>query len=847
MQRKYFWQLVLVLIALAFSILSMVPPTSRDLVQEFKDRARNRDAAFTNILEVAQRMQATNATRIYGNLRDAIGTNNIAAYFPNINVSAVKNPTAHILNRLQRDAAGKIRLGLDLQGGTSFLLRMDVAQLGTNFDRGAALSHGVEVVRRRVDSLGLSEPVIQPAGEDAILVQLPGISESEKQRARELLQKSAFLEFRMVHPESDALVAADIIEPGYQRLDMETTRRVNGREVKGKETLMVKRGPERGLTGQYLSRAYLTRDQFSNKPEIGFELNDEGGRLFAEVTREWQPKGDRKYRLAIVLDGELYSAPVIQGVIPGGRGVIQGDFDVKEALDLVNVLQNPLQAPLRIEDERSVEPSLGRDSIRSGVVASVYGTIGVAAFMLLFYFFGGAVANLALLLNVVLTVGAMCAFSATFTLPGIAGLVLSIGMAVDANVLIFERIREELAAGKPLKAALQAGYSRAFGTILDSNLTTLISAVILAYLGTGPVKGFGVTLCIGVAASLFTALVVTRLIFEFLISRGILRSLSMLPVVKLTRIDFMAWTRPAFVLSALIIIGGVGYGTFVRGSKMMGVDFLGGDSISFEFKQAVGVDKLREAVGRLAIGDATIQYQKTIATGKETLQVLSAYNTGQKVEEALKREFPQAGFSVVGTDRVGPTVGTAIKASAIKACLLALFGILVYVAFRYEFSFAVAAVVATLHDVLFTLGVFALAGFELNATSVAAFLTIIGYSVNDKIVILDRIREDLKLGVHGSFRELINLALNQTLSRTLITGGSVILATLALYIFGGGVINDFAFTFLVGIVAGTYSSIFIACAVVLRWHKGQRPRIGSGVTVEAGTVRTTPAPAAGHA
>ena len=246
----------------------------------------------------------------------------------------------------------------------------------------------------------------------------------------------------------------------------------------------------------------------------------------------------------------------------------------------------------------------------------------------------------------------------------------------------------------------------------------------------------------------------------------------------------------------------------------------------------------------LGIGDATIQYQKTISTGNETLQVLSAYDSGKKVEEALKKDFPEAGFSVVSTDKVGPTVGRAIQQSALEACFLAMFGILVYVALRYEFSFAVAGVVATLHDVLFTFGVFALAGFELNATSVAAFLTIIGYSVNDKIVILDRIREDLKLGVHGSFRELINLALNQTLSRTLITGGSVILATLALYIWGGGVINDFAFTFLVGIVAGTYSSIYIACAVVLRWNKGQRPRIGSGVTLDtAGSARPSePAP-----
>jgi SecD/SecF fusion protein len=302
----------------------------------------------------------------------------------------------------------------------------------------------------------------------------------------------------------------------------------------------------------------------------------------------------------------------------------------------------------------------------------------------------------------------------------------------------------------------------------------------------------------------------------------------------------MAWAKPAFALSAVLILAGVGYGVFGRGHKMLGVDFAGGDALTLSFKERVEVDKLRAAVGKLGVGEPTIQYQKPISGGRETLRILAAYDSGKKVEETLKNEFPQASFKVEGTEKVGPSVGREIQESAIVSLFLAMLAILVYVALRYEFSFAVAAVLATVHDFLFTLAIFSVAGLELSSTAVAAFLTIIGYSINDKIVILDRIREDLKLGVRGSFREIINLALNQTLSRTLITGGSVILATLSLLIFGGGVINDFAFTFLVGILAGTYSSIYIASYIVLRWNKGQRPRIGSGVSMEtAASARET--------
>jgi len=562
-------------------------------------------------------------------------------------------------------------------------------------------------------------------------------------------------------------------------------------------------------------------------------MNPDGARLFAEITREFAPKGNKSHQLAIVLDGELYSAPRINSPIEGGRGVITGSFDLREAFELANVLENPLEAPVRIIEERTVEPSLGADTIQSGVNSAIYGTIAVAGFMLIYYLLAGAVANVALITNILILLAVMCSIGTTLTLPGIAGIVLTVGMAVDANVLIFERIREELAKGKSLKGALAAGYDRAFGTIFDSHVTTLISSLILWAMGTGSIKGFGVALTIGVAASLFTSLVVTRLIFDFLLVKGWMTSIKMLRIIRATKLDFMKLAKPAFILSWTVILVGVGYGLFARGEKLLGVDFLGGDNVTLRFAQKVDTDKVREVLLKGDITDPLIQYQKDIGGGKDTLRITSAYNTGEKITPLLVSAFPEAKFEKASIDKVGPTIGKEIRNTAILATFLSLLGILVYVAIRYEFSFAVGAVLAVIHDVLMTIGFYCISGREFNASTVAAILTIIGFSINDTIVIFDRIREDLKMGVRGSFKDLINQALNQTLSRTIITSGTVLLATLSLYIFGGGAINDFAFAFLVGIITGTYSSIYIASALVLWWHKGQRPISSTQVSVDS--------------
>lgn len=820
MNRSHLWKLLIIIVVVGWATYEMLPLKSRPLIEVYQENVGKNDTVHSNIMVRFAELQKANPENEFKNLKDAIGTNDISRHF-DIDTKGEKDPTTTILYALQRKGAGKVRLGLDLQGGSSFLVEMDTSKLDTNASHAVAIDNAVEVLRKRVDKFGVAEPLIQKQGEKQILIQMPGLGAAAMENVRVQIQKAAFLEFRLVHEQSDQLLGQGIIPPGYEVLK-EQRAQPNGE--KAVVPYIVSKTSIPGLNGKSITRAGIGRDTF-NKPEILFSFDADGAIAFERVTTDNVGR-----LLAIILDGELHSAPRINGPIAGGNGSITGSFTEQEAINLAATLENPLEAPVKVISETKVDPSLGKDTISSGIQASIYGTLAVAVFMAAFYLLGGMVANFALCLNIIITLGVLCAVKGTLTLPGIAGALLSIGMAVDANVLIFERIREEIAKGKTLRGALSAGYSRAFGTIFDSHVTTLISSIILYYLGTGTIKGFGATLTIGVAASLFTAVVVTRLVFDAMIAFGWLKSLKMMNLVKVTNVDFVKYAKPAIIISCVLIVVGLGT-AFTRGKKMVGFEFLGGDNLTIAFTKKVDQGDLEKSV-KTVTDESLIQYQRDVAGTGERLRVTVGFELADKVMTALTTSFPQAEFKLIGSERVGPTMGEEILRSAIVAVLLSFLGILTYVSLRYQVSFAVGAIVAVLHDVLLTVGIYALVGRELNSTMIAALLTIVGYSINDKIVILDRIREDLKLGVRGSFRELINLALNQTLGRTLITGGSVILATLSLLIFGGGAINDFAFTFLVGILVGTYSSIYIATAVVLRWHKGQRPVTSQVVTMD---------------
>jgi len=587
---------VLVVVVVVWSLIELYPPKGRDLVVYFRERAVNtHDGVFSNLVATAQSLQRTTPEKPYDDLLEAVGTNDLTKYFPFFEAKNEAHPTTYILNRLQREAAGRIRLGLDLQGGTSFLVRMDTSSLTNASDTSGALGQAVEVLRKRVDKFGVAEPVIQPQGNDHILVQLPGLSAADQESAMIAIKKPAFLEFRLVHEESRNLLDQGITSvPGYE-LMTHVKAMPNG--TKQAEKYLVKKRPE--MTGGIKS-AMVTRDNLG-RPEIAFTMDSTAADNFGRITRDNVGR-----QLAIILDGELQTAPVIRTAIEGGSGVIEGDYSQQEAFALQAVLENPLKTPLGLEASRTVDPTLGKDSIRSGIQAAIVGTLAVSAFMLVYYMIAGLVANVALIANIIILLGVMCSIGTTLTLPGIAGVVLTVGMAVDANVLIYERIREESAKGKSLRGAISAGYDRAFGTIFDSHVTTLISSVILIFMGTGPIKGFGVSLTIGVAASLFTALVVTRMIFDWLLDRGWLKSVPMLHIIRAVKLDFMKLAKPAFITSWVIIAIGVGWG-FHRGRTAFGRDFVGGSSTTFVFAQKLPVETIRSSLEQAGVKDALIQ------------------------------------------------------------------------------------------------------------------------------------------------------------------------------------------------------------------------------------------------
>ncbi|MFA7345197.1 MAG: protein translocase subunit SecD [Terrimicrobiaceae bacterium] len=693
---------------------------------------------------------------------------------------------------------GKIRLGLDLQGGTSFLIRL-IPQTDSGITKDL-LDQAVEVIRKRVDQFGVSEPVISPQGKDQILVQIAGLDTKQIEDARAQLQKVAKLEFAMVDPGGEARVARvqageEVMPPAYILKPYKLKK-----DSKEATQILITRRP--ALTGEHVARAFPFFDQQGYG--VSLELDAEGAKIFDEVAV--QHKG---HQMAILLDGEVLSAPVLQSDHYFGRAQITGHFTDKEARELASALENPLRVPVQIEETRSVSPTLGEDSVRSGVVAGLVGLALVILFVLLYYRFAGLVAIFGLLINIVILFGTMAMFHFTLTLPGIAGIILTIGMAVDANVLIYERLREEMAAGKSLAAGLNGAYDKAFSAIFDANATTLITAVILFWQATGSVKGFAVTLTLGIIASMFSALLITRTAFRWMIDKGVLKNLTMLDLIPKKKFDFLGKRWVAAVFSLLLIGGSAGIFA-LRGEGNFGIDFRGGDLLIVDSAQPVSVAEARKAVDDPAV---VIQFER--AGMKDLLSFRSAQGSSKEIVGKLKAAFPDRGISVIGQDTVGAQIGMEFARRAIWALGLGMVGILIYVTLRFEFSFALGALVALLHDVIITLGIFSLIGGELSLVMVGAILTIAGYSINDTIVVFDRIREGLKQGERGSIQTLMNNSINETLGRTILTGGSTLLSVGALYFFGGAVLRDFSFAILVGIGIGTYSSVFIAAPIVL--------------------------------
>jgi len=816
----------------------------------------------------------------------------------------------------------KVRFGLDLRGGISFLCAVDREQMEADIRREAAAAadagelvtedqirrdvddamrgaqaRAVEVLRNRLDGLGIEEPSIVSRG-DRIEIQLPGIDEDQREQAEQSILAVGVLQFRIAHAESfeltDRLMREGRAPRGFRIVSMAGGRfYVPTDEVPAAERdaayfrelgrfeipdpryeFMLERRDVDGqivyrpyfvnrealLRGEHLRNAAPTTDQWG-APAVSIEFTAAGASTFGRVTERYAPGGpgnpdpQGSRFLCIIIDNTLYSAPRINEPIYGGSAQITGDFSMTDATRLVNVLRSgALPTRVMIVDTRFVAPSLGADSIAGGFKAILLGGILTLVFMALYYKVCGLVADTALILNLVLlplgmiiTAGFLSMGRGTggaiqlpvLTLPGIAGILLTIGMAVDANVLIFERIREELRTGKKLWTAINAGYDRAFVTILDANLTTLMVGVILFVLGTGPIRGFAVTLCAGILVSMYTALVVTRLFFGLINRYTKLKTLHMLSVVKDTTIDFVAMRKPAATVSLAVIVVSVGL-LGIRAIRdpgaAFGVDFTGGTSIAFSFEsgQQAPIEAVRAALADAGVDRAGIQYQRSLdSVEPNSLQIrvgdgrVGERRVGEVVREALATSFPEAAYGVVSVEEVGAQVGSELKRSAVYAIAAAMLAIILYLSWRFELGFAIGAIVALSHDVLVTVGLFSLFGQQIDLPIVAALLTIVGYSVNDTIVVFDRIREDLRLDRRKGFKEICNLSINQTLGRTLLTSVTTLITVVMLLIFGGGAIFGFALALCIGVLVGTYSSIFIATPVVLLWYRDRKPELGS--------------------
>jgi SecD/SecF fusion protein len=709
----------------------------------------------------------------------------------------------------------QIALGLDIKGGTSFLIKLQQLDKDKPITPGL-LDQAVEVIRKRVDYFGGGEPIISPVGQDRILVQIPGLDTAKIQEARDQLSRVAKLEFRLVYPDNGERLRAidngtEVVPPEYKIENYKHAAEDNQQATT--ERLLVKKKADLGGDRVSESHAYYGNEGWT----VQLKFDSEGAKKFGQITEQY--KG---HRFAIVLDGIIQSAPVIRDAIYGGDAVITGHFAEKEARGLASVLENPLQTPVSIEEERSVSPTLGADSIRASVLAGLVGLAITLVCVAFYYRFAGIIACLALLVNIVLLMGALTMFRFVLTLPGIAGIILTIGLAVDASVLVYERLREELALGKSLKIALQAAYEKAFSSIFDANVTTLITAVMLFWKASGPVKGFAISLTLGILASLFTALIVGRNIFEWFVDSGRVKKISMLHLISSQNINFLGKGFLACICSlALIIAGATSF--YFRGEKNFGVDFRGGDLITLSSPQTIDVGKVREALQPINLADASIQ--ESSQAGKNYITVRTPLHTSDAVEKQIMSTMPQAQFKVEGSERVGALVGGELARKSLLALGLGILGILIFVTLRFELSFAVGAIVALLHDVLITVGMFSLLHRELTLTMVGAVLTIAGYSINDTIVVYDRIREGLASGRKGSIEQIMNESINQTLSRTILTSTVTLIPILCLFFFGGAVLRDFSLAIIIGVAVGTYSSIFIASPIVLWWT---RARGGSG-------------------
>ncbi len=699
------------------------------------------------------------------------------------------------------DPPKPINLGLDLQGGLRVVLQVKNGVIPNTDD----LNQSRSVIENRVNQTGVAEPQVQINGNNRIVVELPGLSQAEQDRAITLVGKTAKLEFRLVKPEASSKGEAELTDA-----DMEPA----------------------AMSGEAVAKAQTAYSQLG-APEVQFEMTPTGSVAFDKLT------GDNPgRRFAIVLDGKVQSAPRINQRI-SGNGVITGNFTLESANDLALVMRSgSLKTELEIVDTRAIGPTLGQDAIRQGIVASLVGVGAVIVLLFIYYgVFFGLVAALGLVFSGLLIFGMLSGLGGVLTLPGIAGLVLTIGAAVDGNVISFERIKEEMRAGKNLKSATNAGFGHSFTTIFDVNASHLLSALALYNYATGPVKGFAVTLAVGVIGSTFSNLVFSKWFLDILESRFKFRARDWFATPKL---DFMGLSK--FITTASVALAVIGLIVILTKGFIFGVDFTSGTSFGLRTNASVSSEMVRTALNDLKIKDksgkevtssgASIVESQTPGTnGKDfTVRVGELDPAAKKVFTTVLEKLPDG--KVYQTEIVSPSVGSELRVKTIQAVLVSLLLTLLYVAFRFDVILGVGSVVAVLHDVFIVMGLYVILGREFTITSVAAVLTLIGYSLNDSIIVSDRIRENLKLMRGSKYADIVNTSINQTLSRTIMTSVATMLPLVALLFLGGPVLRDFSLVLIVGILVGTYSSIYIVAPMAVFYKNWQESRRTPGKMVK---------------
>lgn len=737
-----------------------------------------------------------------------------------------------------------VRLGLDLRGGTQIVLE---ARETENVEVGGdTVERTVEVLRRRVDSLGVTEPTLQASGNRRIIVELPGVSDPDE--AVRVLGRTAQLTFHRVLAVEGAPPQAGP-SPGATP---EPGPSPGGDQEGGQGELVLpdeagtelRLGPA-ALTGEVVGDAQATIQGEFGGWTVQLRFRGQGANAWAELTGRaaCEPLGDPRRRIAIVLDRQVISSPEVdQSVlceegITGGETVITGNFTEDEARNLAVLIRGgALPVPVEVVEQRTVGATLGDAAIRASIQAALIGALLTMLYMLVYYRLLGVLAALALAAYAVIAFGALLALGATLTLPGIAGFVLAVGMAVDANVLVFERIKEEHADGRSVRAAGPAGFERAWSAIADSNATTLLAAILLFFFASGAVRGFGITLSIGVVASMFSALVVTRVLVELTVrARSVRERPGLLGLgigerfrtwLEERRPNLVGQSRRWFTISLIALLLAVA-GLAFRGLRF-GVEFQGGRLVEYSTERQVALDELRSELAGIGFPRAIVQ-----RTGEGNVSI----RTG-RVDDAEEARIEEVVASLGGSpvaereEFVGPTISGELLRAAIIALVVALIVQLIYLAVRFRWTFGASAVAAMFHDVAILLGIFAWLGKEIDGVFLASLLTVIGYSINDSVVVFDRIRERWSERSREPFATVANDACLQTIPRTINTGLGALFILFALFLLGGDTLTDFALALIVGISVGTYSSIFTATplAVALEARSGGGPPVPQRAT-----------------